>query len=261
MLLALDIGNTNTTVGAFQGENLVTQWRVSTSRERTVDELGILMMELLVIAGLNFKDFEGISVSCVVPPLRTVVVGASKKFFKLEPLIVSPGVKTGMPIHVDNPREVGADRIVNGVAAHALVKSAAIVLDFGTATTIDFVSAKGTFEGGIIMPGLMISMEALFHGASKLPRIEPQAPPRVIGKNTVEAMQSGMMFGYAGMIDHLITKMKDEIVETMPDEPTPKVISTGGLARLLVPLTKTIELNDERLTLEGLRIIYERNRA
>jgi type III pantothenate kinase len=260
MLLVLDVGNTNTVIGVFEGERLVTHWRVGTQRDKTADEYGILFMELLLIAGLSVKDFEGIAISSVVPPVLPVLVELCRKFFRQEPLVVGPGVKTGMPIHVDNPKEVGADRIVNAIAAYDRAAGAVIVLDFGTATTIDYISSKGAFEGGIIAPGLAISMEALFQGASKLPRIELIRPRQVIGKSTVAAMQSGIVFGYAGLVDSLVDRIREEVKSLFLSEPEARVLATGGLAPLIAPETRTIMEVDEHLTLKGLQILYQRNR-
>lgn len=261
MLLVLDAGNTNTVIGVFDGDALVDHWRLGTFRERTVDEYGILVKELLQFGDLNCADIDGISISCVVPPLLPTLVAVGRKFFGVEPLVVEPGIKTGLPIHVDNPREVGADRIVNAVAAYTACRSAVIVIDFGTATTFDVVSAGGAFEGGIIAPGLMISTEALVKGASKLPRVELARPKSVIGKNTVAAMQSGIIFGYAGLVDSLLDRLKEEIKEKWPKDPAPRIIATGGLAGLLAPETRSVTEIDEHLTLRGLQIIYNLNQA
>lgn len=260
MLLVLDVGNTNTVIGVFEGDRLVNHWRVGTYRDRTADEYGIQFRELLDFGGHACEDMDGISISCVVPPVLPVLLDLAGKFLKIEPLVISPGVKTGMPIHVDNPREVGADRIVNAVAAYASCKTAVIVVDFGTATTFDFVTSNGTFEGGVISPGLMISTEALFQQASKLPRVELTRPRKVIGKNTVNAMQSGIVFGYAGLVDALADRVREEVKKDFPAEPEPRIIATGGLAKLLAPESKAIDEIDEHLTLRGLQIIYERNR-
>ena len=259
MLLVLDAGNTNTVIGVFDEDRLVDHWRVATFLERTGDEYGILIKELLQIGKLSCGDITGISISCVVPPLLPTLAEVGRKFFGVEALIVNPGIKTGMAIHVDNPREVGADRIVNAVAAYSELSAAVIIIDFGTATTFDLVSAGGAFEGGIIAPGLMISTEALFKGASKLPRVELVRPKSVIGKNTVAAMQSGIIFGYAGMVDTLVDRIQEEVKSKFPKDPAPLVIATGGLAGLIAPETRSIERIDEHLTLRGLQIIYKRN--
>jgi type III pantothenate kinase len=261
MLLVIDVGNTNTVLGVYDGAKLVRDWRVVTRRDRTADEYGLQFKHLLSLAELECGDIEGISISCVVPPLLPVLLEVGRNFFGIaDPLVVSPGVKTGISVHVDNPREVGADRIVNAVAAFETWRTAVIVVDFGTATTFDYVSSKGVFEGGIIAPGLAISTEALFKEASKLPRVELTRPRRVIGKSTVAAMQSGIVFGYAGMVDAMIDRIKDEARRDWPDEPEPKVVATGGLATLLAPETRSIHEVDPDLTLRGLQIIYQRNR-
>jgi len=261
MLLVIDVGNTNTVIGVFEGDTLKRDWRVVTRRDRTADEYGILFKQLLGLAGLECSDIEGISISCVVPPLLPALTDLSRNFFGVpDPLVVSPGVKTGISVRVDNPREVGADRIVNAVAAFEVHKTAMIVIDFGTATTFDFVTSKGVFEGGVIAPGLAISTEALFREASKLPRVELTRPKRVIGKSTVTAMQSGIIFGYAGMVDAMVDRIRDEVRREWPDEPEPRVIATGGLAALLAPESRTIKDIDQDLTLRGLQIIYQRNR-
>jgi len=260
MLLVLDVGNTSTVIGLFEGEELVHHWRVMTRRGQTADEYFLLVKELLGLAGLEADEIEGISVSCVVPTLAPPLMELGRNYFGLQPLMVGPGVKTGMPIHVDNPREVGADRIVNAVAAYEEVRSSVIVVDFGTASTFDFVSSRGTFEGGAIAPGVYISTEALFRAASKLPRVEMIRPPRVIGKNTVAAMQSGIVIGYVGMVDAMVDRMKKEIKEERPGEPEPVVIGSGGLAALFADQARSIQRFDQHLTLQGLRIIYNRNR-
>lgn len=260
MLLVLDVGNTTTVIGVFEGEKLLTHWRVGTQRERTADEHGVLFKELLNNADLTADDIEGISISCVVPPLLSGLIELGRTYFEVESLVVGPGIKTGLPIHVDNPREVGADRIVNAVAAYASCQTAVIVIDFGTATTFDFISSSGTFEGGVIAPGINICTEALFREASKLPRVELIRPRRVIGKNTICAMQSGIVLGYAGLVDSMLGRIKAEVKSDWPDEPEPMVIATGGMARMLAPETESIRSVDEHLTLEGLRIIYNLNR-
>ncbi len=260
MLLVIDVGNTNMVIGIFSDGELLESWRVATQVERTTDEFGILFKELLVFSKVKRQDIDGMIISCVVPPLRPPLEGLGKKYFNLEPMLVEPGIRTGMPIHIDNPREVGADRIVNAVAGYHKYQTSLIIIDFGTATTFDFVSAAGSYEGGIIAPGLVISAEALFRQASKLPRVELLWPKSVIGKSTITAMQSGILFGYEGLVNEIVAKMKKEISESYPREPSPRVIATGGLAGLVAQGAKAIEEVDENLTLDGLRIIFELNR-
>ncbi len=259
MLLVLDVGNTNTVIGIYDGDKLLENWRVGTAMWRTTDEFGIMFKELLVFSKVRRRQINGMIISCVVPPLLPSLEGLGQKYFNLNPLIVEPGIKTGMPINMDNPREVGADRIVNAVAAYERHRTSLIIIDFGTATTFDFVSHQGAYEGGAISPGLSISTEALFKEASKLPRVELAKPQAVIGKNTIEAMQSGILYGYAGLVDAVVERMKDEIKTDYPDEPEPKVVATGGLASLVGAESKTIEEVDENLTLQGLKIIFRRN--
>ena len=256
MLLVIDVGNTTTVIGIFDGEELIESWRVGTQVERTTDEYGILFKELLVFSKVRRQDIDGMIISCVVPPLRSSLIGLGRKYFNIEPIIVEPGIRTGMPIHIDNPREVGADRVVNAVAGYHKYKTTLIIIDFGTATTFDFISSQGAYEGGIIAPGLRISAEALFREASKLPRVELVRPKSVIGKNTITAMQSGIIYGYAGLVDSIVERMKEEIKKNYPLEPEPKVIATGGLAELIAGETKSIDRVDENLTLEGLRILF-----
>jgi len=259
MLLVIDVGNTNTVVGIYDGEKLIESWRIGTSVERTTDEYGILLKEMLVFSKVKRQDIDGMVISSVVPPLRASLEGLGRKYLGLEPLIVEPGVRTGLAIHMDNPREVGADRIVNAVAGWNKWKTSLILIDLGTATTFDYVSSQAVYEGGVISPGLGISAEALFREASKLPRVELINPKAVIGKNTITAMQSGIIIGYAGLIDAIVLRMKKEIKELWPNEPVPKVIATGGMVNIIGQECKTIDAIDMDLTLEGLRIIFELN--
>jgi type III pantothenate kinase len=254
VLLAIDVGNTNTVLGAFEGRDLRHQWRVETSQSRTHDEWGILVRQLFASAGLDAGQVDAIVISSVVPPLAFALEQMSARYFGRKPLFVGPGVKTGLPILYDNPREVGADRVVNAVAAYHRWKRGLVVVDFGTATTFDAVSPKGEYLGGAIAPGISISMEALFRNASKLPRVEFVQPPHVVAKNTVASIQSGLVYGYVGLVDGICERMRAEL-------PFPAlVVATGGLAPLIAGLSKAISEVDEHLTLDGLRLIHELNR-
>ena len=253
MLLAIDVGNTNTVFGVFDGKNLKISWRVSTLANRSVDEYRVLVSRLFELEEMDMGTISSAIVSCVVPTVLEALPVSLQKMFGFAPLVVGPGVKTGMPIFYSNPSEVGADRIVNAVAGYERFKIQTIVVDFGTATTFDCVSKKGEYLGGVIAPGVHISMEALFQFASKLPRVALCWPGSVIGKTTVHSIQSGLLYGYVEMVDGLVRRIKREMRgET-------RVIATGGLSRLVGMEAQTIDETDELLTLDGLRIIHERN--
>jgi type III pantothenate kinase len=253
MLLVADVGNTNTVLGLYDGSALVHDFRIESSKGRTVDEYHVLLRALLDVAEVDREEVHAAIIGSVVPALTDVFESAISLAFGFEAMVVGPGIRTGMPILVENPREVGADRIVNAVAAYELLHGALIVVDFGTATTFDVVSSKGEYLGGVICPGIQISADALFSRAAKLPRVEIAKPPKVIGKNTVASMQSGIVYGYVGLVDGMVDRITAELGHSC------RVLATGGLAPLVSADSRTIERVEEFLTLDGLRILYERN--
>ncbi len=255
MILVVDVGNTHIVLGVYEKTDLLASWRLNTDKERTADELGMFMLNLFDHAGLKADKVEAVIIASVVPPIMYTLEHSIKKYFKLEPMIIGPGTKTGINIRYQNPKEVGTDRIVNAVAGYELYGGPLIIVDMGTATTFCAVSEKGEYLGGVICPGVKISLEALFQKAAKLPRIDLIKPEGVIGKNTVSSMQSGIFYGYIGQVDYIVKRMKQEM-----QEDNVKVIATGGLARFISEESITIDHINSTLTLEGLRIVYERNK-
>lgn len=254
LLLTIDVGNTNTVLGIHAGAELRVHWRLTTRREQTADEYGILVRNLFAASDIEPGHVAGVALASVVPPLTSVLVALSRQYLGQDPLVVEPGVRTGMPILYEPPGDVGADRIVNGVAAHAAHGGPVIVVDFGTATTFDVVTRKGEYLGGVICPGVGISADALFQRAARLPRVDVRNPGRVIGRSTVGSMQAGLYFGYAAMVEGLLARIKAELGEPA------RVVATGGLAESLAADIPGIDLVDPVLTLTGLRLIWERNR-
>ncbi|MFH5186683.1 type III pantothenate kinase [Paenibacillus sp. TAB 01] len=253
MILVVDVGNTNIVLGIYEGKRLLHHWRLSTNRSSTADEYGMTMYNLFQHAGIALNQVEGVIISSVVPPLMFVLEQLCSKYLKKTPLIVGPGLKTGLNIRYENPREVGANRIVNAVAAIEQYGSPCIVVDFGTATTFDYIDESGQYIGGAIAPGIGISTEALYQRAAKLPRIELIKPKSVVGRNPVTSMQAGIIFGFAGQVDGIVSRIREEY------SPNAKVVATGGLAELISSESRTIEAVNPLLTLQGLQIIYERN--
>jgi type III pantothenate kinase len=253
VLLAIDVGNTNTVIGLFDGDVSVGSWRIRTMEDATADELLVVLRGLTGLVGIDRPDITAAIISCVVPPLQGALDELCRKHLNISPLFVGPGMKSGMPIRYDNPKEVGADRIVNAVAAYEKHKRSLIAVDFGTATTFDYVNDAGEYEGGVIAPGVKIAAEALFRQASKLFRVEFRAPAKVVAKDTASAIQSGVVFGYASLVDGILERMFKEIGKK------PLVIATGGLARVIAPETKLVDHVDDDLTMEGLLLLYRRN--
>jgi len=258
MIFVLDVGNTNIVLGIYKNEELIVEWRLSTDNRKTSDEYMIEVAQLFAYNKLEVSDISDVIISSVVPTLMHTLPAMSKKYLKLDPIVIGPGVKTGMNIKYDNPKEVGADRIVNAVAAHEMYKKPLVIIDFGTATTFCAVAANGDYIGGTISPGIKISSDALFQRAAKLPRVELIKPETVICKNTVASMQAGIVYGYIGQVDFIVSKIKEEMIAL--GEENPMVIATGGLANLIAEGSKSIDKVEPFLTLEGLRIIYEKNR-
>jgi type III pantothenate kinase len=253
MLLTIDVGNSNTVLGVFEGVSLRAHWRLTTRREQTADEYGILVRNLFQASGLEPAGVDAVALASVVPPLTPVLVELARQYLGREPLVIEPGVRTGMPILYEPPGDVGADRIVNGVAAFAAYGGPVIVVDFGTATTFDVITRRGEYAGGVICPGIGISADALFQRAARLPRVDVRHPGKVVGRSTVTSMQSGLYFGYAAMCEGLVAMIRAEIGEPA------RVVATGGLAETLASDIPSIEAVDPVLTLTGLRLIWERN--
>lgn len=254
MIFVLDVGNTNIVLGVYQQDELKYHWRIETSRHKTEDEFGMIIKSLFAHVGLQFSDINGVIISSVVPPIMFTLEKMCNKYFQEKPLIVGPGVKTGLNIKYENPREVGADRIVNAVAGIEVYGSPLVIVDFGTATTFCYIDEKSNYMGGVIAPGIGISTEALYSKAAKLPRIEIMPVDEVIGKNTVAAMQAGILFGFVGQVEGIVQR----ILAKSKQKPT--VVATGGLANLIASETKMIDVVDQDLTLKGLQLIYKRNR-
>jgi type III pantothenate kinase len=253
VLLVIDVGNSHTVLGVFEGKELRDHWRLATAPQRTSDEYAVLLHALCQMSGLELRSVNAAILSSVVPSAEAPIQRMLRDRLSVTPLVVGPGIKTGMPILYENPREVGADRIVNAVAAYERYRAAVIVVDFGTATTFDCVSPAGEYLGGAIAPGVTIAADALYHHAAKLPRVELGRPKAVVGRNTVASIQSGLLWGYVGLVDGMVRRMTAELLLV------PRVVATGGLATVIAPLCETIQDTDELLTLRGLQILFDRN--
>lgn len=257
MILLVDVGNTNIVLGVHRDGEYIASWRISTDANKTSDEYGIQVMQLFAQNNLDSKEVKGIIISSVVPNIMHSLENMIRKSFSLEPVIVGPGIKTGINIKYDNPKEVGADRIVNAVAACEIYKRPVIIIDFGTATTFCALTKFGDYLGGCIVPGIKISSDALFERAAKLPRVELEFPKHIICKNTISSMQAGILYGYIGQVEYIVSKMKSEMKNSYEE---PYVIATGGLAKLIAKETDVIDKVDTDLTLEGLKILYYKNK-
>jgi len=260
MLLAFDVGNTNTVLGAFKDGKLLTNWRIQTDSNKGSDEYGMLLKQLFEYEGFKLKDVENVIISTVVPSILHTLQNVSMKYFHVRPLIVNAGINTGLTIKIDNPKQLGADRIVNAVAAYEKFGGPLIIIDFGTATTFDAVSENAEYLGGTIAPGLKVSLDAIVEKTAQLPKVELVPPGHVIGKNTIHSMQSGLVYGHMGIVDYILRKMKTELLAVTPSGKPAKIIATGGLATLIEAGIEGVDHVDKLLTLEGLEIIFNKNR-
>lgn len=260
MLLAFDVGNTNIVLGVFKDDKMITNWRLETDNNKSADEYGMIINQLFRYEGLDVSDVKDVIISTVVPSVLYTLQHLSQKYFHRRAIVIGPGIKTGLVVKYDNPKQVGSDRIVNAVAAHAKYGGPLIIIDFGTATTFCAISEKAEYIGGTIAPGLKISSEALFEKTAKLPKVELEEPGHVICRNTINSMQSGLVYGHMGMVDYIVKKMKRELKEYDNSSRDAKVIATGGLASLIDSGIDSIDHVDKMLTLEGLKLIYEKNR-
>jgi len=261
MLLAFDVGNTNIVLGVFKEGNLIQNWRMKTDYNKSADEYGMIINQLFNYVGLNTKEVKDVIISTVVPSILYTLQHLSMKYFNRRAIVIGPGIKTGLIIKYDNPKQVGADRIVNAVAAYAKYGGPLIIVEFGTATTFCAVSENSEYLGGSIAPGIKIASDALFEKTAKLPKVELETPGHVICKNTIESMQSGLIYGHMGMVDFIVKKMKEELMQQSKTGKAPKVVATGGLATLIASGINCIDYVDKMLTLEGLRILYEKNKG
>ena len=261
MLLAFDVGNTNIVLGVFKDGNLIQNWRMETDNNKSADEYGMIINQLFGYEGLNTKEVKDVIISTVVPSVLYTLQHLSMKYFDRRAIVIGPGIKTGLIIKYDNPKQVGADRIVNAVAAYAKYGGPLIIVDFGTATTFCAITENAEYLGGTISPGIKIASDALFEKTAKLPKVELESPGHVICKNTIESMQSGLVYGHMGMVEFIVNKMKEELMQYSSTGKTPKVVATGGLATLIASGIDCIDCIDKLLTLEGLEIIYEKNKG